>query len=676
MGPLWPEWTLANGLGGFAMGTALGVNTRRYHGLLVAAIKPPVERAVVLSQVADVLRLGPERGETFAKGEAPIELRCTMFHFLASPSAAINNPSLESFEHDAATGEVCWTYRFATPAGEVRVVKTLRLTDGANACTLRYDIESPRAWSLELCPMVGLRDAHQLGSDDAAESRVMHREMTTSEGRPGVLVTSRGLGAYLTTDHGRYEAHAQRWRGVEYLWERRRGLDSNESLFSPGRFVASGARGGSVTLFASVHAELEAPAVHDSRPTRIASLVDHVQAACPDAEPEDRTRLARLAAASDLFVVQRGNGNGGGAGCSVIAGYPWFTDWGRDTMISMPGLLLGTGRFEEAGRTLTTFARARRRGLIPNHFDDRGGAAHFNTVDASLWFIHACGEYLESSGDRERFAQDLLPACEEIVAAYAHGTDYAIGTDPDDGLIVAGDVHTQLTWMDARRDGVTFTPRFGKPVEINALWHHALLTLASMVPSEHEADELRARATRVAASFKALFAGGPGDGLFDRAEPSHEGWAMPNELRPNQIFAASLAHSPLSPELKSGVVEAVGEHLLTDAGLRTLAHGDAHYRPRFEGDLFERDAAYHNGTVWPWLIGHYAEAVLRAGEFSPESRETARAALRPVIDRLGTDSVGSIPEIYDADAPRRPDGCMAQAWSVAEPLRALMLTYS
>jgi len=667
---VWPEWVIANGLGGFAMGTALGVNTRRYHGLLIAAMRPPVGRAMILSQVADVLRI--ER-----PGEDPIELRMSGFHFVGEGQRLMAHPGLERFEHDGAAR---WVYAFETPFGVVRVVKSLEVADGHNGCALRYDVAGGAGlgWVLELTPLVGLRDVHELETGAGLGERLVSRELATPEGRPGVLVAGRDghLGVHLSTDAGRFEVRAREWGPVEYVWEKRRGLDGEERLWSPGTFVCGSERGdGSVTLSASVEGvEQGAIAAHPRR-ERVAELVERVVEGCPGAKGDDRDRLARLAAATDLFVVKRIGGNK--EGVSVIAGYPWFTDWGRDTMIALDGLLLATGRHEEAGRTLATFAGARRRGLIPNNFDDRGGGASYNTVDASLWFVHACGRYVEASGDRGLFESELLPACEEIVRCYSEGTDYNIGADAD-GLIVAGDESTQLTWMDARRDGVTFTPRFGKAVEINALWHHALVTLAGLVGDPERAGELRDMAARVRASFAGVFGDGR-SGLIDLVEPEggdRGGWRASDEVRVNQVFAAGLAHGPLDDAGRAGVIGVVERELLTDAGLRTLAPGSEGYRGRFEGDLFERDGAYHNGTVWPWLMGAYAEGVLRAGGFDEASRERARGALRPVIDRLGVDSVNSIPEVYDGDEPRRWDGCVAQAWSVAECLRGLVLSYA
>lgn len=409
----------------------------------------------------------------------------------------------------------------------------------------------------------------------------------------------------------------------------------------------------------------------------------------------DDRAVASLALASDQFVVRRGGIVGAGEGVatgsgslrSVIAGYPWFSDWGRDTTISLPGLFLVTGRFEEARDTLRAFAAMRKNGLIPNCFDDGAGTALYNTVDASLWFLHAACQYRLRTGDAEGFGL-LRAACLEIVDAYRKGTDYGIKVDASDGLVAAGNPSVQLTWMDAKRDGVVFTPRHGKAVEINALWYSGLKQLADAVEGDapRTARELRQIAEQCGASFEKKFWNEREQCLFDVLTPDERGGFAPSaEVRCNQVFAASLPVSPLPLEKRRAVMNAVRRRLVTPVGLRTLDPRDPQYRARFEGTIFERDRAYHNGTVWPWLLGSYAEAVLRCGQFSPQSRAEARSVLLPLIAELTgstraggaevceTGSVNSLVEVYDADEPRRPDGCMAQAWSVAETLRVYVM---
>ena len=327
-------------------------------------------------------------------------------------------------------------------------------------------------------------------------------------------------------------------------------------------------------------------------------------------------------------------------------------------MISLPGLLLCTGRFEEALSVLATFADHVSEGMIPNRFDDYTGEPHYNTVDASLWFIHACHQYRAASGDKRGFAQSLLPACNAIFEGYRAGTRFGIKMDPRDGLVTQGDANTQLTWMDAKCDGVAFTPREGKAVEINALWYNALVLLGQ--------KEL---AHQVAQSFLSVFWVNPFRGLADVVN----GDRRDTSIRPNQIFAASLPNSPLELEQRRAVVEVVRRELLTPYGLRTLAVSESRYCGRIEGGPRQRDAAYHNGTVWPWLIGPFIEAYLGANGNSQAAKAQARLWLGPLITHMEEGCLGQIAEVFDGDAPHRPGGCFAQAWSIAEVLRAALL---
>jgi predicted glycogen debranching enzyme len=389
--------------------------------------------------------------------------------------------------------------------------------------------------------------------------------------------------------------------------------------------------------------------------------------------------VAALVAAADQFVVQRVRpGAMPGAPAdreTIIAGYPWFADWGRDCMIALPGLLLTTGRFTEARKVLETFAGACKDGLIPNVFDDYTGQAHYNTVDAALWFIQACCRYFDATGDDEFFIQTLLPACKDIVAAYSSGTHYAIAADPLDGLISAGDPSTQLTWMDAKRDGVVFTPRHGKPVEINALWHSGLRQLAHYAQAfaPELARTCAGLAEKTARSFAQAFWNPHTGCLFDVITPH----GPDASIRPNQLFAISLPHCPLPRDQQRSIVEVALRDLYTPHGVRTLAPSDPGYKPRFRGRMFDRDAAYHNGTAWPWLMGPLAEAICRADDFSPAALAKAQSVIGPLLGSLQDGCLGQLAEVYDAEhtdaAPQQPGGCPAQAWSVAEALRVVVI---
>lgn len=623
------EWLLTNTLGGFALGTALGVNTRRYHGWLVAAMSPPVDRVVALHSVVDELVLPDTKIDlaTFQFGDDLTRYPGGWRH-------------LRMFEVETPH-RVTWTF----VVGRVSVTRTLRLARGINEASVTYDVDgAPPGTRLRLRPLVPLRGFHTL--DREAEHRDAFRVLDHAD---GARIVREDRCMWLTADAaspGVWENAPQWWRNFAYPEERSRGQDWREDVFSPGVFDFTLAAGAS-TVTLNVAAGATRPMRPDPTPT-----------ACP--EP--------AFASADQFIVRRGDST------SIIAGYPWFADWGRDTMISLPGLLLATGRFAEARSVLTTFASRIEGGLLPNCFDDWGGAPNYNTADAGLWFIHAVRAYARASGDEN--LDPLLDACRAVVSAYRRGTRHGIGVGAD-GLLIAGDGREPVTWMDARRGGITFTPRDGKPVELSALWYNALLGLAELVDrSEADADEaaeLRERAGQTALAMQMYFWWPERSCLHDVLRPGEHDWEGDARLRPNQIFAVSLPFSPLTAGQQACVVEVVRERLLTPYGLRTLDRDDPEYRARYEGDLMARDAAYHNGTVWPWLIGAYCDALLRVNGDSRPARAEVRAVLQPLRDEFDRGCLGQIAEVYDADPPHRASGCPAQAWSVAEVMRILGL---
>jgi predicted glycogen debranching enzyme len=358
-----------------------------------------------------------------------------------------------------------------------------------------------------------------------------------------------------------------------------------------------------------------------------------------------------------------------------LAGYPWFFDWGRDAFIALPGLLLATGRFEEAKSVLTTFANAADEGMIPNRFDDRSDTAYFNSVDASLWFVNAAFQYLKVSGDGTTFTDKLLPAIHQIIEAYRQGTRFGIRADTD-GLITAGDEQTQLTWMDAKYGGVAFTPRCGKAVEVNALWFNSLCWLAKFYATwdTGRANYFDVMAEEVITGFRDLFWNKQTGYLNDCVHPNG---TVDSSCRANQIFAVSLEFSPLLLEQQRQVVDVVQQKLLTPFGLRSLSADDERYKGRYIGNQQQRDSSYHQGTVWAWLIGPFVEAYLKVNDFSPQSRAKAKEFIEPLIEHLTNNGcLGNISEIFDGDEPHEPRGCFAQAWSVAELIRAIQLINS
>lgn len=679
------EWLLTNGLGGYAMGTVLGIPTRRYHGLLIAAMSPPVQREVMLSSIFEsvIFEPGTERERT-------VELSSYRF------KGGLEHP--QGFRHLVRfqKSDHCrWEYR----VGDAHLSRTLHLYRDRNAVAITYEVRPGATLvRLQLRPLLAMRDAYGLlraGGGNAGTGGF--GEVVVHGLRDHIQVTRWGRTLEMTADTGRFSSDPQWWYDFEYEVEMKRGLDHIEDLFSPGYFIvqAGAGRATSATITAWIGepppAVTDAAAANRQRLIEIASSLSALQPAATEDRPAKRTAasrrkgsatgtgsastLAALAVAADDFVVRRRHRDVAQGGISIIAGYPWFSDWGRDSMISLPGLLLSTGRHVEARRVLETFARHRRNGLIPNLFHDHSGAADYNTLDGSLWFLHASREYMLASGDRAGFTSILRPACLDIIDHYRRGTDYGIRMDTD-GLITAGNAGTQLTWMDAKRDGVIFTPRHGKAVEICALWHHGLQCVAECIAPEEarKAGELRELAAHAAKSFRASFWNADLRCCFDVLTPDEGGRYVPNaQVRPNQIFAVSLAHSALLPDQQRAVVEIIRERLLTRHGLRTLDPADPAYCGRFRGNMFERDRAYHNGTVWPWLIGPYCEAVLRISSHSAEAREEVCAALRPLLARLDGEALGQLPEVFDGDdtpeAPQQPGGCIAQAWSVAEVLR-------
>ncbi|HEX8341542.1 MAG TPA: amylo-alpha-1,6-glucosidase [Tepidisphaeraceae bacterium] len=611
------EWLQTNGSGAFSAGTIVGANTRRYHGLLVAATLPPVGRIVSLSRMNESIS---------RDGRDPIGLGISQFRDVLLPRGDMH---LQRFTHSVTT---CWEYR----DGDLRLGKELLLCHGRNVVGIRYAID-PGAVPLELRlqPFVALRDFHGLGRADHTI------DAHCADG--GCVVRRWGHGLHLRCDGATFNEHHDWWYNFTYRLETERGQDDTEDLFTPGIFTVKVEAPTTLIFWAG----LESVADCDWQVELDKRTRNTPGASAPTPAQQRLTR-----AAADFVVGRRADEF---AGATILAGYPWFSDWGRDTMIALPGLLLATGRFKEASQVLCLFARFVSEGMIPNVFDDYHHRPYYNTVDASLWFVNACFEYRNRSKDNDTFDQLLRPACAEIIGGYRGGTRFGIKMDSVDSLITQGDPASQLTWMDAKTNGVVFTPRHGKAVEINALWYNALRLM-----DEH------GTADKVQRSFREAFWISPYRGLADVINETGRN----EQCRPNQIFAVSLAHSPLTAEQQAGVVEVVRRELLTPKGLRTLSPSDPKFQPRYAGNQFDRDKAYHNGTIWPWLIGAFLDAHLKVNNRSKQSVEQARRWLTPLLDALENEGcVGQIAEICEAQPPHRSVGAFAQAWSVAEVLR-------
>jgi predicted glycogen debranching enzyme len=650
------EWLVGNGLGGYATGTVGGVCTRRYHGILIAAVAG-VGRTVMLSHVRDVVRL-PDGTRHRLGGEE----RAVGLELHASSN-------LEEFRLDM--GLPVWTFGVDGHVVEKRLV----MTRGQNTVHLEYDlVGGPGPCALELRPGVHFRP------HDAPVNSALHRyRVVVEDGRYELQAVDTDLPPLRLALDGAYTSFVlerERVPEVVYRVERSRGYDAQGDLWSPGEFHVELARGRTVVLVAST----EPWPLVSALPARAAAVAERERRRriLERAPPAARIgAAAELVLAADAFVItptgrledQVRSRAEGDEPRTVIAGYHWFTDWGRDTMISLEGLTLATGRVEDAGSILRTFARHVRDGLIPNLFPEGNAAGLYHTADATLWMFHAMDRYLRASEDRLTL-QRLLPVFEEIVRAHQRGTRFGIRIDSD-GLLTQGEEGYQLTWMDAKCDGWVVTPRRGKAVELNALWYNALKVLEGWLLEERGADaaaRVGASAARTRQSFNDRFWLEEGGYLYDVVDGER---GDDPSFRPNQLFAVSLPNPVLERGRWARVLEAVRARLLTPVGLRSLSRDHPDYKPNYHGDLRTRDAAYHQGTVWSWLIGAWVDAWLAE---HPDDRAGARGALAGLVEHLGDACVGSVSEVFDAEAPYTPRGCIAQAWGVAELLRALVKT--
>jgi predicted glycogen debranching enzyme len=633
------EWLCANGLGGFASGTVAGLRTRRYHGLLVAALKPPVGRTVLVSGLE-------ERVDYDGRAYALAANR-----WADGTIAPDGHRLIERFHLDGTTP--VWHYACA----DALIEKRVWMEPGANTTCVRYRlVRGAGPARLALTALVNYRDFHSTTRGPGWEMRVepvAHGlRVTAFDGARPVLLQVPGAAVEL----------AHEWHlGSRLAAEEARGLDALDDNLCVGTFHATLEPGRSLTcvLSAETAPALDGEQAWSRRRAHEAEALLAWRKAQP-AAGEVPAWIDQLVLAADQFLVSRPL-TGDPGGLSVIAGYHWFGDWGRDTMIALPGLTLVTGRPEAARRILTTFARFVDGGMLPNVFPDAGQEPEYNTVDAALWYVEAVRAYHAATSD-DAALREFFPALEQIICGYTGGTRYGIRVDGD-GLVMAGEPGVQLTWMDAKVGDWVVTPRIGKPVEINALWYNALIAMAGLARRlGRPPAEWSVMAERAAAGFT----------RFWNAEAGYcydviDGPGGPEAaLRPNQILAVSLPASPLSPERRRLVVDACSRHLLTSYGLRSLAPGEPGYQPRYAGGPRERDGAYHQGTAWAWLLGPFALAHHRVHG----DREAARAFLAPMAQHLADHGLGSIAEVFEAEPPFRPDGCIAQAWSVAETLRA------
>ena len=612
-----------------ASGTVSGIRTRRYHALLLSATSPPTGRVVLVNGFEAWLETPTGTVSLTSQRYAPD---------VVYPDGARH---IEAFATDP------WpSWVLALPDG-TRIEHEVLVASGRAATVLTWRLRAGRGGTLAVRPLLSGRDYHALHHENPA-----FRFAADAAGDCVAWHPYPGLPTIVTRSNGAYSHQPDWYRNFLYAEERARGLDCVEDLASPGVFRWDLGRGEAVWILAAQEQE---PDGHEP-----AQTVEEIRSA-----ERERRRMfsSRLGRAADAYIVRRGSGK------TVIAGYPWFTDWGRDTLISLRGLCLATGRLDDARAILLEWSAAVSNGMLPNRFPDRGEAPEFNSVDAALWFVVAVHDFLDAAPDAAAHDRQALDsAVDAIVSGYARGTRYGIRAD-DDGLLAAGQPGLQLTWMDARVGDRVVTPRIGKPVEVQALWLNALHIAG------RRSERWRSLEARGRAAFAARFWNDAAGALHDVVDVDHRAGTVDPTIRPNQIFAVGgLPVQILDGERARRVVDTVETRLVTPLGLRSLAPGEPGYTPHYRGGASERDAAYHQGTVWPWLIGAFVEAWVRVRGSTAEARRAARARfLDPLLGHLDDAGLGHLPEIADGAAPHTPRGCPFQAWSVGEALRLTRL---
>jgi predicted glycogen debranching enzyme len=630
------EWLETNGIGGFASGTIAGANTRRYHGLLTGATRPPLGRVTMLSKFEETLFIDGFAFE-LSSNQYPDKIHPEGFKYLKSFR-------LEPFP--------VWTFEI----NGIEIEKKIFMIHGENSTVCQWTIEDRRPKTedrrpeikLELKPLLSFCDYHALQRENVD----FNPDYEASPNRVRVKPDNEMPELFFNHNAQSVEKSGFWYRNFEYAIERERGFDFHEDLFQP--FVLKFDLSEAAILIASMEKRdwKDAENFEKSEIERREKLIRQAGAT------DDFT--AQLVLAADQFIVSRG------AGKTIIAGYHWFSDWGRDTMIALGGLTLATNRAEIAKSVLLEFSKHISEGMLPNRFPDYGEEAEYNTVDAALWYFEAIRAYAEKTGDYDFLRENLYEKLANIIVCHLRGTRYNIHVDTD-GLLYAGTEGAQLTWMDAKIGDLVVTPRVGKAVEIQALWYNALKIMADFAGRFGDAeDKARYEAMADAArySFNQVFWNDADECLFDVVINGKRDVSV----RPNQIFAVSLPYSMIDEKRARKIVEKVEAELLTPVGLRSLSPRDAQYCPVYTGSPFERDSAYHQGTVWGWLIGAFIDARRKV---YPDDESRVAEILEGFRNHLSEAGLGQISEIFDADAPFNPRGCIAQAWSVAEVLRVL-----
>lgn len=624
------EWLETNGLGGWASSSLTGCHTRRYHGLLIAATIPPAERMSLVSKLDETIIINNER----------FELGTNDYGDTFHPQGY---SYIKSFSKDIFPE---WTYE----VNGTMVKKTVAMLHGENTTLVIYEVSKAAGpFTLELLPLLSGKGYHSLlHRNDTVNRQATFNDHTFKtklyEGNPDIFIHVPGAD---------YKANPDWFYHFNYSVEKYRGQDFTEDLFNHGTFSVQLKKGDTIGIIISTDDPQgkDAQALLKKERQRRESLLKD--------QPADKT-FQQLVLAADQFIVKRGEDLK-----TIIAGYHWFTDWGRDTMISLPGLCLATGRFDDAKKILAAFAGSVSEGMLPNRFQDNGEAPEYNNVDGTLWYFVAIHKYLQATGDKKFVLGELLPVLKDIISWHYRGTRYNIHADAD-GLLYSGEDGVQLTWMDAKVGNWVVTARKGKAVEIQALWYNALCIYASLLEMNKEKDAAALviqKATAAKKSFQEQFWFEEGNYLYDVID----GDQKDASLRPNQLFAISLPYPLLDGKKAKAVLEIVREKLYTVVGLKSLPADDARYTGIYGGDQVKRDSSYHQGTVWSWLLGAYIDSIMQVEGKAAKAKKVIRASAY----HLNEACIGSISEISDADAPHHPRGCIAQAWGVAELLRVI-----
>lgn len=632
------EWMLTNGIGGFAGGTILGSNARRYHGLLIAAFNPPASRNLIISNIHEVT-------ETIRENSYLSSFECG------------ENYSGKGFKHITDfNADILPTWKYETNALEFK--KEIWMPYGQNTTIVRYNVKNyAKESKLLFYPLVNFRDYHGERRDFSSFEVMLHENCSEIKFDKNCLKTLK-----MVCDDAEFFPGRDTFFNMSYRKETERGLSNSENQFMPGYFEASFSpeEEKEITIIFTVEDDIniDIEKTYKEAITRPAKLIKK-------AGYKDEFKNA-LVKAADAFIVDRNSTNGK----TIIAGYPWFTDWGRDTLIAFSGLTLSTKRYDDAKSILMTFSKYIKNGLIPNVFPDFGETPAYNTVDASLWFFEAVYNYLNVTDDEE-FLKYIYPKLEEIFNRYSEKKDEVLKDNKipifcdDDNLIYSGNRNTQLTWMDAKVGDFVVTPRFGKAVEVNALWYNATVIMSELSKRLKKKSKYLSVAKKIKKSFEDMFWYEEGKYLYDVV--NDEG--KDKSVRPNQIFALSLNFPVLTGTKAKKVFEKVAEDLYTPVGLRSLSPKDERYRPIYLGDVWQRDTAYHQGTVWTWPLGGFIKASKRLK--IKDKRYTEKNIIQNIKYTLKEEAIGQISEIFDAEPPFTPRGCYAQAWSVGEILHAI-----